>query len=54
MIHRGLYGGSRKALDILFCEATPDLLDFISSDCLPDGESLKKLKNPTVFSNSIK
>lgn len=52
MIHRGLYGGKRKALDILFCEGTPELLEFINHDCLPDIEMLKNLDNPLIFSNS--
>lgn len=54
MIHRGLYGGNRKALDILFCEAIPEFLEFVRSDCLPNKELLKRLNNPVIFSNTIK
>ena len=53
MIHRGLYGGNRKALDILFCEAKPEFLEFINVDCLPDNQILKQLSNPMVFINTI-
>ena len=53
MIHRGLYGKSRMALDILFCEATAALLEFVDDDCLPSVESLSCLQNPSAFAASI-
>lgn len=49
MIHRGLYGGDRFALDIIFCDADPDLLRFVEPDCLPDERELETLDRPQVF-----
>lgn len=49
MIHRGLYGNNRRALDILFCESTPDMLSFIERDCLPTRNTLSQVENRTIF-----
>lgn len=49
MIHRGLYGGNRFALDIIFCDADPELLRFVEPDCLPDMPELALLEWPEVF-----
>jgi len=54
MIHRGLYGKNRLALDILFCEARADLVKFIDGDCLPDKKTIKSMQNGSAFVNSIK
>jgi len=54
MIHRGLYGRNRLALDILFCERVPELVQFVRNGCLPDQETLNILQNTTAFENTIK
>lgn len=50
VIHRGLYGGNRFALDILFCEPVPELMQFIAADCLPELQMFTQLDNPRIFS----
>jgi len=52
MIHRGLYGLDRFALDLLYCESEPELLKFIQPDCLPNLQQLTQLENPSVFVSS--
>lgn len=54
MIHRGLYGKNRMALDILFCDADPDLLQFANPDCMPSNPQLSEIENPLPFTNSLK
>jgi ectoine hydroxylase-related dioxygenase (phytanoyl-CoA dioxygenase family) len=49
MIHRGLYGRERLALDILFCDPDPSLASFINSDCLPDNDVISRLEDGTAF-----
>ena len=49
MIHRGLYGLNRFALDILLCDPAPELLQFVDKNCLPTTEELTELENPAVF-----
>jgi ectoine hydroxylase-related dioxygenase (phytanoyl-CoA dioxygenase family) len=49
MIHRGLYGLNRLALDILYCERSPELLEFLQSDCMPTSEELDRLENKSIF-----
>ena len=53
MIHRGIYGKSRLALDILFCEATAQMLAFADADCLPSVADLTALQNASAFAASI-
>ncbi|MGJ8682031.1 phytanoyl-CoA dioxygenase family protein [Paraglaciecola sp.] len=43
MIHRGLYGHNRLALDLLYCENTPQLIEFITVDHQPPASMLPKL-----------
>ncbi len=54
IIHRGLYGQDRMAFDILFCDATADLLQHVDTDCLPDSQELKRLERAGVFENSLR
>ena len=54
MIHRGLYGLDRFALDILFCDMDPDLLKYAEPDCLPDAADLHTLENSVAFANTRK
>jgi ectoine hydroxylase-related dioxygenase (phytanoyl-CoA dioxygenase family) len=49
MIHRGLYGQDRLALDVLFCERDPSLITFIDKSCLPSQVMLETLDNPVSF-----
>ncbi len=49
MIHRGLYGGDRFALDIILCDADAELLRFVEADCLPDMQEMALLEQPEVF-----
>lgn len=49
MIHRGLYGLDRLALDIMFCEKTPVTLSFIDPQCLPNAENLIGIEAPCIF-----
>lgn len=49
MIHRGLYGQDRRGLDLLFCEATAELLSFVEPKCLPSKTIRAQLPNPNIF-----
>ncbi len=53
IIHRGLYGNDRRSFDLLFCEAKPELAQFLRRDCLPDRSILSSLENPLWFQNAI-
>ncbi|MBO6506533.1 MAG: phytanoyl-CoA dioxygenase family protein [Kordiimonadaceae bacterium] len=53
MIHRGLYGGNRFALDIIFCDTDPELLRFVQPDCLPDMQELNALAHPQIFQATL-
>ncbi|MBQ4847695.1 phytanoyl-CoA dioxygenase family protein [Pseudoalteromonas sp. MMG005] len=52
MIHRGLYGKNRFALDILLCDPDPMFEKYISRDILPSELTLKELENPSLFVNT--
>jgi ectoine hydroxylase-related dioxygenase (phytanoyl-CoA dioxygenase family) len=54
MLHRGLYGMDRFALDILFCDPDPKLMKFVSADCLPDHEIIDSLAEGIAFSNALR
>jgi len=43
MIHRGLYAPDRLALDILYCDPVPSLLEYCKETCLPNAQELKRL-----------
>jgi ectoine hydroxylase-related dioxygenase (phytanoyl-CoA dioxygenase family) len=53
MIHRGIYGLDRLALDILVFDSAADYADYVDDDCLPDSSIIKKINNPTLFLNTI-
>ena len=53
MIHRGLYGQGRMALDMLFCDPDPLITQFIRADCLPNPAILPTLEAPDAFANSL-
>ncbi|KEQ16284.1 phytanoyl-CoA dioxygenase family protein [Endozoicomonas numazuensis] len=54
MIHRGLYGKDRLALDVLFCEADPELLSFADKNCMPDEASMNLIDRPEPFANTLR
>ncbi len=49
IIHRGLYGGDRFALDIMITEPAPDVLQYADPACLPTAAELASLPNRDVF-----
>jgi ectoine hydroxylase-related dioxygenase (phytanoyl-CoA dioxygenase family) len=53
MIHRGLYGLDRLALDILIFDSAANFVDYIDYDCLPDESMLDKIDNPKLFMNTL-
>jgi ectoine hydroxylase-related dioxygenase (phytanoyl-CoA dioxygenase family) len=53
MIHRGLYGLDRLALDILVFDPAADFIDYVDDDCLPDLSMLQKIADPRLFMNTI-
>ena len=53
MIHRGLYGKNRLALDIIFCENAPQLTAFINAANSPSSAIANKTANPQVFFNPL-
>ena len=53
MIHRGLYGLDRLALDILVFDSTGDFVDYVDDDCLPEQSMLAKIDEPRLFLNTL-
>ncbi|MBA6224032.1 phytanoyl-CoA dioxygenase family protein [Colwellia sp. MB02u-18] len=53
MIHRGLYGLDRLALDILVFDSAGDFADYVDDDCLPDSLMLDKIDDPRLFINTL-
>lgn len=53
MIHRGLYGLDRLALDILVFDTQEDFADYIDDQCLPSDDMLNKLEDPSIFLNTL-
>ena len=53
MIHRGLYGLDRLALDILVFDSAGDFVDYVDDDCLPDSAMLAQIDDPRLFTNII-
>jgi ectoine hydroxylase-related dioxygenase (phytanoyl-CoA dioxygenase family) len=53
MIHRGLYGLDRLALDILVFDPAGDYADYVDDDCLPDSSMLDKIDDARLFLNTI-
>jgi len=54
MIHRGLYGLDRLALDILVFDSAANFVDYVDDDCLPPISMLDKIEDPRLFMNTIK
>lgn len=53
IIHRGLYGMDRLALDVLFCGSEPSLTKFVGDEYLPDQEILRNIEDPSAFLNTM-
>lgn len=53
MIHRGLYGMDRFALDILVCDPAEHLVAFAEERCLPSQHDRLEINNPDLFNNTI-
>ncbi len=53
MIHRGLYGLDRFALDILYCESDKNLAKYVELDCLHNEGMQKNMDNPGVFIRTL-
>ena len=53
MIHRGLYGLDRLALDILVFDSAANFADYVDDDCLPDISMLDKIDDPKLFINTL-
>jgi len=54
MIHRGLYGGNRLTLDIIYCDDELELLSFVKPTCLPNAKQISLLEKPQAFINTAK
>lgn len=53
MIHRGLYGLDRLALDILVFDSAADYVDYIDDDCLPHSSMLEDIDDPSIYVNAM-
>ena len=53
MIHRGLYGMDRLALDILVFDSAANFADYVDDDCLPQLSMLDQIDHPRLFINTI-
>ena len=53
MIHRGLYGLDRLALDVLVFYTAGDFSDYVDEDCLPELSVVDKINDPTLFINTL-
>jgi len=53
MIHRGLYGLDRLALDILVFDSAGDFADYVDDDCLPSMAMLDDIGDPSLFLNIL-
>ena len=53
MIHRGLYGLDRLALDILVFDSASNYIDYVDDDCLPSDSMLDKIAHPRLYLNTI-
>lgn len=54
MIHRGIYGLDRLALDVLVFDSSADFIDYVDDDCLPNSKLLKQINNPALFKNTLR
>lgn len=54
MVHRGIYGTGRLPLDLLLCDPTPELMQLVDEDCLPDLKVMKVLEDADAFTNVMR
>ncbi|GAA0297331.1 phytanoyl-CoA dioxygenase family protein [Psychrosphaera haliotis] len=54
MIHRGIYGLDRLALDVLVFDSSADFIDYVDDDCLPEPKLLEQISNPALFKNTLR
>lgn len=52
MLHRGVYGLDRLALDVLVFSSSPEYKDYINPECLPETDLLSKIVSPQLFLNT--
>jgi hypothetical protein len=53
MIHRGLYGLDRLALDLLVFDSAGDYADYVDDDCLPIMSMLEQIADPSLYMNTF-
>ena len=53
MIHRGLYGLDRLALDLLVFDSAGDYVDYVDDDCLPTMPMLEQIDDPSLYMNTL-
>ncbi len=53
MIHRGLYGLDRLALDVLIFDTAAHYADYVDDDCLPNLSMLNNINNPSLYINAL-
>jgi len=53
MIHRGIYGLDRLALDVLVFDSAADYIDYVDDDCLPDSNMLEQIDDPRIYTNTM-
>ena len=53
MIHRGLYGLDRLALDLLVFDSAGDYVDYVDDDCLPTLPMLEQIADPSLYMNTL-
>lgn len=53
MIHRGLYGMDRLALDILVFDSSANYVDYVDDDCLPEESMLEHIDDARLFLNTM-
>ena len=54
MIHRGVYGLNRLALDILVFDPSGDFVDYVDNDCLPNKTLLTEISNPDLYKSTMR
>ena len=52
MIHRGLYGLERLALDVLVFDPSGDFADYVDDDCLPTHSMLTNINDSRIYINA--
>lgn len=53
MIHRGIYGLERLALDILVFDPAGDFVDYVDDDCLPSIDMLENIHDARIYQNTL-